>query len=463
MTPNLLAYGALIAWPVVAVWLFRSRPVGLALVWTILGGYLMLPVGTEIKLPSVPVFDKSSIPNLCALIGCVLAAGRWPKLFSGFGVVELLVLGFVLGPFITSQLNGDTIVIGELVLPGVGLYDALSAAVGQFIFLLPFFLGRQFLRHPNSTTDILRALVAAGLVYSIPMLLEVRLSPQLHTWIYGYFPHSFGQQMRDGGFRPVVFLGHGLLVAFFIMTTTVAAAALWRMRISVTRVPPPAIAAYLAVMLILCKTLGALVYGAILVPLVRFASPRLQVRVAMIFATIALTYPLLRATDLVPAQALLEAARSVSEDRAASLNVRLVNEERLLAHASQKLWFGWGRFGRSRVYDEYGNDISLTDGYWIITLGTFGLMGFLAEFLLLAVPIYRAASALRRTASSSDAIALTALSLIVAISMIDLLPNASISTWTWLLAGALLGQAESVTAAARRHNLMQGRNVQYGA
>ena len=75
---------------------------------------------------------------------------------------------------------------------------------------------------------MLRGLVVAGLIYSLPMLFEVRMSPQLHTWIYGYFPHSFGQQMRDGGFRPVVFIGHGLGVAFFVMTTVVAAAAFWR-------------------------------------------------------------------------------------------------------------------------------------------------------------------------------------------------------------------------------------------
>ena len=73
-------------------------------------------------------------------------------------------------------------------------------------------------------------LIVAGLCYSVPMLFEVRMSPQLHTWIYGYFPHSFVQQMREGGFRPVVFLGHGLLTAFFIMSAAVAAAAFWQTR-----------------------------------------------------------------------------------------------------------------------------------------------------------------------------------------------------------------------------------------
>jgi hypothetical protein len=137
-------------------------------------------------------------------------------------------------------------VVGGLVLPGVGHYDALSAVVGQFLFLLPFFLGRQFLRHAEDSAETLRVLIVAGLIYSLPMLFEIRMSPQLHTWIYGYFPHSFGQQMREGGFRPVVFLGHGLLVAFFIMTAAVAAASFWRTGTRVTNVSAGGVTAYLA-------------------------------------------------------------------------------------------------------------------------------------------------------------------------------------------------------------------------
>ena len=112
--------------------------------------------------------------------------------------------------------------------------------------------------------------------------------------------------------------------------------------------------------------------------------------------------------------------------------------------------FGWGRWGRSRIYDEWGNDIGVTDGRWIITLGQFGIFGFLAEFGLLALTVFRAASALRFAESERDSVFLGALALIIAINMIDLLPNASLSPWTWLLAGALLGRAEALRGAARQ-------------
>src|SRR5438128_3004542 len=109
LTPeaNWFAFIALLAWPAVTLLFFQVRPVNKALSWTILGGYLLLPVGTSIKFEGIPAFDKSSIPNLAALVGTVLIARRSLRLFHGFGLPEVLILMLVVGPFITSSLNGD--------------------------------------------------------------------------------------------------------------------------------------------------------------------------------------------------------------------------------------------------------------------------------------------------------------------------------------------------------------------
>jgi hypothetical protein len=233
------------------------------------------------------------------------------------------------------------------------------------------------------------------------------------------------------------------------MTTVVAAAAFWRIRIPVMRLPSAGITAYLGVVLVLCKSLGALVYGAVLVPLVRFTKPRLQLRLATVLVSIALLYPMLRAADLFPAGIILDAATSISTERASSLKTRFYNENLLVERASQRPLFGWGRWGRNRVYDDYGKDISVTDGRWIIVIGQFGLFGFLVEFGLLMLPVFRAALALRYAQSIHDEVMLAALTLILSINIVDLLPNASLSPWTWLLAGALLGRAEALRAMAR--------------
>jgi len=78
------------------------------------------------------------------------------------------------------------------------------------------------------------------------------------------------------------------------------------------------------------------------------------------------------------------------------------------------------------------------------------LFGFIAEFGLLALSVFRAASAFRFAESAYDRIYLAALALIVAISIVDLIPNSFISPWTWLLSGALLGRAEALHALARQ-------------
>jgi hypothetical protein len=460
-TPNWFATFVLLFWPIVALCLYYARPVNQATLWTILGAGLVLPVDAAIKFEGIPQFDKISIPNLAALIGCLLVARTPLRFWSRFGFPEVLLLMSIIGPFITSELNHDPVFIGNRVLPAETHYDALSAVVAQLIFLLPFFLGRQLLRSSADSAEILRALVIAGLIYSLPILIEVQMSPQLHYWVYGYSQHQFAQTMREGGYRPMVFMSHGLVLTFFIMTTAVAAAALWRTRAVLLRLPPAGILAYLSAMLILCKSVAALAYGSALVPLVLFTKPRFQLLIAMVLVSIALLYPMLRTMGLFPTRPLINIAVSFSDDRTQSLEYRFDNEDQLLERASHRFLFGWGRWSRNRVFDpESGKDLSVTDGRWIITIGVFGLFGFLAEFGLLAFPVFRAASALKYARSMNDKVNLAALGLIVAINLVDLLPNSSVTPWTWLLVGALLGRAEYLhTLANQRIGIEQYATV----
>ena len=151
--------------------------------------------------------------------------------------------------------------------------------------------------------------------------------------------------MRDGGFRPIVFMGHGLLVAFFIMTSAVAATAFWRTGTQIIRtvaVPRMGAAIYLTGILMLCKTLSALLYGAILMPLVRFATPKLLIRVALAMAAFAVLYPTLRAVEVIPTNAAVNLTAFVSIDRARSLETRFKNENQLLDRASERFFLDGG-------------------------------------------------------------------------------------------------------------------------
>ena len=443
---NWVAYVALLGWPLIAVVLYRVRPFAEATVWTILGALLLLPAQAYIKWPMVPGIDKNSVAGLAAVVGCVLLAPRSRRPNAGFGLAGILAAAYVTTPVITSALNGDTILIGSRVLLGVGMYDGISALIGQAIAFSPFFIGRRFLSRSEDMETILRVLAVAGLFYSLLMLVEVRLSPQLSTWVYGYTP-PFATEYRYGGYRPVVFMTNGLIAAFFLCTSVLAAVVLYRLRAAIVKLPAGLAASWLGAVLILCKSAGALIYAIVGGVILRWLKPIVQVRIAIFLVSIAISYPILRAADYFPDKQLVEFAATFNQERADSLKFRFDQEEQLLARASQRFLFGWGRYGRSRVYEESGQDTSVTDGLWIVTLGQFGLAGFLAQFGLIVLPVFRSITALQRVGLPREKILLASLALIVAITVVEQLPNASLSPWNWLLVGALLGRTERILSA----------------
>jgi hypothetical protein len=450
--PNTFAFIMLLVWPIVVVVLYSTKQAVSATLLTFLGAQLLLPVGALIKfVPMIPTFDKNSIPSICALVGCLLTVRRSQSKRWKFWLADWLIISFVLTPFISGILNTDPIVVGGTVVPAVGLYDALSSIENAIIFLIPFFIGRYVFRETADIETVMRTFVVGWLFYSVLILFEIRMGPQLHVWFYGY-SEGLNTEAREGFMRPRVFAGNGLMLAFFGMTATVASVALWRTGIRIINLNGAFVTTYLSAVLVMCRSLGALLDGILLVPLVRFFRPKLQARVAIGLVLVCLLYPTLRLADLFPTQTLVELASQISSDRSASLEYRFMEEDLLLQHAIQRFAFGWGRFGRNRVYSDDGQDHSVTDGRWIITMGQFGFVGFLAEFGLIAVGVFYAGSIFNRINSERERILLAALSLIVAINLVECLPNSAMTPWMLLLAGGLLGRSEAIGFEARQKN-----------
>jgi hypothetical protein len=444
---NGFAYAVMLFWPFMAIYLYKTRSIQIASLWTILGGFMFLPVGTSIDLPFIPALGKNSIPVISALIGCWLVVKRPVRYFDNRGWLRLLVSLIFILPFITVMMNRDAIVMGGLILPGLTIHYALSVIANQVLFITPFFIGRQFFRTYYDQLLMFRILVVAGLFYSILILFEIRMSPQLHVWLYGYFPHSFVQQMRDGGFRAVVFMGHGLWVAFFSVVVLISASVLWQSNKNIRRLSPAAISYYFLVVLVLCKSIASLFYGVFGLVVIKLTKPKIQIRLALLLVTLAMLYPTMSIMKIFPHQQLMDVATSINADRAQSLGFRFENEDILLEHGREKFFFGWGGWGRNRVFnEETGRDESTTDGRWIITFGQFGWFGFLTEFGLLAFTVIRASAAAKLLKSKKDSTLLAAHSLLVGIIMIDQLPNASLAPWLWLLTGILLGRSEMIIA-----------------
>lgn len=439
--PNLFAFLMLVMWPVITAMAFRRLPVGRAIIASLLVAYLFLPPPPAgFDFPLLPPLTKETIPSLAMILACLILYRDRITLMPETIIGRVLVITFVCSPLATVLTNAEPVFWGQMALPALKLREAFSTMLQQALLIAPFLMARNFLRNPDDHRDILKALFIGGMVYSVLMLIEVRLSPQLNIWVYGYFQHNFDQMIRFGGFRPIVFLYHGLWVSFFAMTAVVSAAALARG--SVTRVALGfwAAAAYLLVVLVLSKSLGAIMYGLLLVPLVAVLSSRTQLRVAALLAFVAMAYPVLKGADLVPQEAMVQQAERVESDRANSLRFRFQQETILLHRAQEKPLFGWGLWGRNHIWDGATRTIlTVTDGRWIILIGVLGWVGFLAEFGLLALPIFLM---WRKSGQGDLSPWIGPMALILAINMIDLIPNATLTPLTWLMAGAILGYAE---------------------
>jgi hypothetical protein len=444
---NWLAYIVLFGWFFVVVYLFRVYSIQQAIVTSIIGGFLILPFGLAVDLPLIPPLDKASISSLSAFFVLRFILGKRIKIPPKFSLVGIFYIVCLLVPFVTALNNSQPYGF----IRGLTSYDALSALIQQWIVLIPFILGYAFIRTADSILVLLKVLLIAGLFYSILMLFEVRMSPQLHNWIYGYHGmDGFSQHKRYGGFRPTVFLGHGLYVAFFAVTVLFASEILLKIKERVSkRFSARQLTAYLFIVLVFCKSAASIIYGAVLLPIMHYGKARLQIKIAVIIALFAIFYPLMRLYDVLPLADLLNFVTGFDMERGQSLDYRFDMEKTLLAHVREQVFFGWGGWGRNRVYSEEGFDLTVTDGYWMIIFGNYGLIGFLSVFGLLAMPIFKAASVLKRKVKSFDQVTLAGMSLILAINMFDLLPNDTLTPLTWLVAGALLGRSEELKKQLR--------------
>jgi hypothetical protein len=440
---SFIAYGMLFLWPWVSSILWQRFEPEKALVWTILGGYLLLPPLVKLDFPAVPDLDKVSIPNLCALVfGGLLLKERIsfvPASVSG----RILMFIFLCSPFATLLSNPDPITVGSQILPGLRLYDSIAAIGNQIFTLIPYFMARHYLGTDSAPQCILTILVTCALAYSLPMLIEARLSPQINIWIYGFFQHDFSQMMRLGGFRPIVFLPHGLWLAFFTFSAAMAALALAKNTPPHLRIRISLITIYLLAMIIICKTAGVLLYTAVCLPILLITSIATTIRVSALLAMVVILFPIFRGAGLIPVEAIVEFAMTFSTDRALSLEFRINNENLLMEHASQRPWFGWGGYGRNHLHDALtGRETTVADGHWIIVLGLYGWVGYVSEFGLLVLPLMLLGRETLGDGRRGLTPACGALALIHAMNLVDLLPNATVIPFTWLSAGALLAQAE---------------------
>ena len=370
----------LYAWIPVVLFLFTVLQPRHAVIVAYIGGWLFLPV-FGIDLKGLPPYSKVSATAYGVLFGALLfdadrLATFRPKWF------DLPIGAWCIAPLFASVSNK----IGA----DGGYYDGLSACLAEVVMWgIPYFLGRVYFNDWEGVRELAIGVFVGGLIYVPLCLLEIRLSPQLHRWVYGYHQHSFSQQKRGGGFRPMVFMQHGIACAMWMTTAAVVGVWLWAtgamkrlFHVPIYLLVPP-----LIITAALCKTAGALIL--LIAGLATFFWVRSMRTALPLLALIAFipAYVALRASATWSGQDLVSAARLVfGEERALSLQHRLDAENLLTEKALKKPAFGYGGWNRSRVYDERGKDMAVTDGMWVIVLGQTGFTGLVAIITAILLP-----------------------------------------------------------------------------
>lgn len=431
--PNIIALLTVLCWPLVSILLYRRYSALTATFWTIFGAYMFLPLKVVFEFPIIPNIDKQNVAAYSALIGC-FAIKKLPfRILSGAPAAKILVfVGLTVSSF-TVFTNLDPVFTGVRVKPALSPKDVISMTIQMAFTLTPFVLGAMLVKDLKDAIKVLKLIAIAGLIYSPLMILEVLLSPQLHTWIYGFFPHAFDQQIRFGGYRPVVFMGHGLLVANFSVVVLITITGLWKANQKIFILPNILYVIYALFLLVICKSVGAWLLGTLGFIILIIFSSRLVALAALSIAGAVFLYPILAIFDYIPHDSLLDIAAFFGPEKVGSLAFRFGHEEVMLEHGQKKLMFGWGGWDRNRI------DGVVTDGYWIIRFTQFGLLGYLVSFGLPMLAVKNGAKKVKLGRSRVEKKAAAIFCVMIAMIMVDQIPNASQDSWVLFIYGAATG------------------------
>ncbi len=441
---NILVPAAMFGWIPVVLALFALLRPRRAVIAAYIAAWLFLPMANY-DVIGLPPYSKVTATGYGVLLGVFLFDSH--RLFSFRPrLYDLPMLIWCVCPLATSISNN------------LGVYDGLSGVLSQIVeWGLPYLFGRLYFSDSEGLKELAIGLFIAGLIYVPFCLWELQMSPRLHKIIYGFRQHSFAQAMRGDGWRPMVFMQHGLAVAMFMTSATVVGFGLWKSRTvrSIYGIPILWLLVPLLLTSVVLKSMLAfllLVIGLFTVWITQLVPTRVMVACLIGFAPM---YMVARSVDTWSGDVLVELAGSLgSSDRAASVQTRLTSEKYLLKKAWVRPIFGWGGYGRGlydeRVETEEGKVKVIPDGFWIITFGARGLLGLGAVTLISLLPgsmlMWRLRSNQWRWPPAGPVLVFI---VIMGLYMCDNLMNAMMNPIFIIAAGGLAGIAARIRPASR--------------
>ena len=370
-----IAHLAMLCWIPFVLGLFFVLPRRRAVIAAFVLGWLFLPV-MGYSFQGFPDYTKTSATTVGVLLGLIAFDRGRSLLALRPHWIDVPMLVWCLCPIATSLSNN------------LGLYDGLASALGQCMtWGFPYLIARATFTTLEDVKELALGLVLAGLVYVPLCWWEMRMSPQLHNTIYGFYQNAFGQTKRMGGWRPMVFMDHGLMVATFMSATAVIATWLWwtGARRWLLGIPMGLISPVMVLTAVLCKSAsGMAVLAAGLGGL--FASRWLRTAMpVLILISLPAIYLGLRASDTFSGLPLVPVAEAVfGQAKAESLEFRLTEEGPLVDHALERPIFGWGGWNRARQTEDAG--MQVTDSLWVVAFGQMGTIGLTSLVIALLGP-----------------------------------------------------------------------------
>lgn len=437
---NILVSAALFGWIPFVAWLFSRVHPRQAAAIAFAAAWMFLPVA-EIPFKGLP--DYTKVTATCT--GIFLAAWIYDRerlLQFQFMIVDIPMLLWCTSPLLSSIANN------------LGVYDGLSETMYQsFKWGLPYCVGRVYFIDIKGINILGGIIFIGGLLYIPFCLEEMLMSPQLHRLVYGFHQHSFAQTLRGGGFRPMVFMEHGLMVSMWMISASMIGLWLAYSKILpglfkdlpfqslLKLVPLPLLLLLLLVTTGLMKSTGAFVLFVVGLSTLYLSNKLKTTAIIWILLCIPPVYMVARSTGWWTGEKLTAAiSEKFSAERGQSLQFRFDNEKILVDKALDHPIFGWGGWNRSRVFDENGKDLTVTDGLWIITLGTKGLYGLVLLTVAILLPVvlllYRTTPA---KWNSVEYGAISVMSVLLALYMIDSLLNGMVNPIFMLYNGGLCG------------------------
>lgn len=441
----------LILWIPISLFLFARFSPQRAIIISLIAAWLFLPQSAGFVLQGLPDYSKHSAACYAILLGVLIFDFQRVTTFRP-SWLDLPMGVWCLVPLISS------------ITSGMGIYPGLSAVFAAVVeYGIPYFLGRIYIGNLAGLRQLAMGILLGGIIYVPLSLFEVRMSPMLHNLVYGYYAAPIYQQIREGGWRPTVFMRHGLSVGMWMMAATLIAIWLWQSGNlkKLWDIPINWLVVVLLGTFILVRSIGSyvyLIYGVVTL----FAAKSFRRSLPLLLLILGIYFYLFLGTSgLFSAQSAEQltnlASAMAGSERAGSLRTRLDNEQLLSERGRQRWLFGWGP-GQSHMYaiTQEGDiqSLTVTDSVWIISYGQYGIVGVVAFFSWSLLPAF--CFWLRYPARSwftPQVAPAAALSVIITLFMVDCSFNAQINPVYFLVSGGIAGlvskKPETVTGNSR--------------